>query len=316
MGMSPEARRRRDEGFSRRVAEQQARHAATWQRAAHLGQALDLGEPLGIYRTEITPPLGVRRVLRLLIPVPGLLLALVLLLARAPGVALPQLVFFPFLAGGYALMFFVISRQSRFTRWLYGYTGGLAEVDPDGRPRVIRWSEVVDVADEWTSSSSDSDTLWDYRGFRLTVADGRSVPITAKYRNALDPYGPVGGILRALTPAEVGDAIPRFPSIADLITDRVVARVVDRRAAALRDGAVITIGEVRVTRDGMAGPKDAALTPWGAIERVELRPGRMRVFPIGGKRRKYDNHRDGSGYAVHCRVLLALGVTATYEASG
>jgi hypothetical protein len=42
----------------------------------------------------------------------------------------------------------------------------------------------------------------------------------------------------------------------------------------------------------------------------------MRVFPIGGKRRKYDNYRDGSGYAVLCRVLLTLGVHATYEADG
>jgi hypothetical protein len=99
-------------------------------------------------------------------------------------------------------MFFVLSRRGRFTRWLYGYPGGLAEV---------------------------------------------------------------------------GDAIPRFPSIADLITDRAVTPVVARQAAAVRDGAVITRDEVRVTRDGIAGPKDAALTPWAAIERVELRAGRVKV---------------------------------------
>jgi hypothetical protein len=314
--MSPEARQRLDQGFRRRAAEHQARHAANWQHAVQLGQALDLGDPLGIYRTEITPPLGVRRVLRLLAPVPVFVLVVVLLIVWAPDAGVPLLGASPFLAGGYCLMFFVIIRRGRFTRWLYGYTGGLAEVDPDGRPRVVRWDEVTDVVDEWTSSGSESQSLWDYQGFRLTTADGRTVSIIATYQNALDPYGQVGDMLRALTPAEVGDTIPRFPSIADLITDQAVARVVARQAAAIRDGAVITRGEVRLTREGIAGPKDAAPTPWGAIERVELRPGRVKVRRIGGKPRKYDNYRDGSGYAVLCRVLLALGVNASYEATG
>jgi len=314
--MSPEARQRLDQGFRRRVAEHQERHAANWQHAVHLGRTIGLGDPLGIYQTEITPSLGVRRVLVLLAPVPAFVLVVVLLLIGAPAAALPLLGLAPFLAGGYCLLFFVLSRRGRFTRWLYGYTGGLAEVDPDGHPRVVRWDEVTDAVDEWVPSGSESQSSWDYVGFRLTSADGRTVPITAKYRNALDPYGPVGGLLRALTPAEVGDAIPRFPSIADLLTDRAVSRVVARQTAEVRDGAVLTRGQVQLTRAGIAGPKDAAPTPWAAIERVELRPGRVRVHPIGAKPRKYDDHRDGSGYAVLGRVLLALGVNASFEPRG
>jgi len=314
--MSPEARQRLDQSFRRRTAEQQARHAATWQHAARLGQALDLGEPLGIYQTEITPPLGVRRVLRLLVPAAIFLVVLVLLLAWVPDAALPLLGLTPFLAGGYLLVFFMIIRRGRFTRRLYGYSGGLAEVDPDGRPRVVRWVEVTDVVDEWSSAGSESQSLWDYAGFRLTTADGRLVPITASYRNALDPYGPVGGLIAALAPAEVGAAIPRFPSIADLITDRAVTPVVARLAEAVRGGATVTRTDIRVSREGLAGPKDATVTPWGAIERIELRPGHLRVRPIGGKARKYDNYRDGSGYAVLGRLLVALGANASFEARG
>ena len=314
--MSPEARQRLDQGFRRRTAEQQARHAATWQHAVQLGQALDVGEPLGIYHTEITPPVGVRRGLRLLAPVAVFLLVLVLLIAWDSEAALPLLRLSPVLAFGYCLVVFVTLHRRRFTRWLYGYPGGLAEVDPDGRPRVVRWVEVTDAVDEWSSASSESQSLWDYEGFRLTTADGRLVPITANYRNALDPYGPVGGLIAALVPAEVGAAIPRFPSIADLITDRAVTPVVARLAEAVRGGATVTRAGLRLTTEGIAGPKDATVTPWGAIERIELRPGRLRVRPIGGKARKYDNYRDGSGYAVLCRVLIALGVNASFEPRG
>ncbi|WP_433788633.1 hypothetical protein [Actinoplanes sp. CA-252034] len=316
MGMSPEARQRLDQGFQRRTAEQQARHAADWQHAAHLGHALGLGEPLGIYQTEITPPLGVRRVLRLLAPAAMFLVVLVLVVVWGPREALPLLSVTPLVAGGYCLMFLVISRRGRFTRWLYGYRDGLAEVDPDGHPRVVRSSEVIDVVDAWTSSGSESQSSWDYEGFRLTTADGRTVLITGKYRNALDPFGPVGGLIAALVPASVGTAIPRFPSIADLMTDWAVSLVVARLVETVRGGATVVRKDFRVSLEGLAGPKDTTITPWDAIERIELRPGHVKVRPIGGKARKYDDYRDASGYAVLCRVLLALGVNASFEARG
>ncbi|GIE76326.1 hypothetical protein Aph02nite_22760 [Actinoplanes philippinensis] len=312
--MSPEARQRLDHGFQRRAEEQQTRHAADWQHAAQLGETLGLGRPLGIFHLETTPPLGVRRVLRLLVPAAMFLLVLVLLIVWTPDTALPLLSLIPFVAVGYCLVFFVVSRRGRFTRWLYGYAGGLAEADPDGPPRVVRFAEVTDVVDEWSSSGSESS--WDYQGFRLTTADGRTVPITAKYRNALDPYGPVGALIAALAPAEVGTAVPRFPSTADLITDGAVIPIAARAAATVRSGETVVRGDLRVAPDGIAGPKDTAITPWAAIERIELRPGHVKVRRIGGKALKYDNYRDGSGYAVLCHVLIALGVDASFEPRG
>jgi hypothetical protein len=305
--MRPEARQKLDAGFQRRAAQRREQLAVNWQHAVQVGRWLGLGEPLGIYHTEITPGLGARRVLLLLTPVVAFVLAVVLLAVWAPDVATPLLGVAPCLAGACVLAAFVITRRLRFTRWLYGYADGLAEVDPDGQPRPLRWDEVTDVVDEWSSAGSESQSSWSYEGFRLTAADGRTVSITAKYENALDPYAPIGGIIAAL---------PRLRSIADLINEQVVAPVAARQAEAVRGGAVLVRGDVRVTRDGISGPKDAAATPWAAIERVELRPGRVKVRPIGGKARKYDNYRDGSGYAVLCRVLRALGVDAAYEAGG
>jgi hypothetical protein len=142
------------------------------------------------------------------------------------------------------------------------------------------------------------------------------VSITAKYRNALDPYGPVGGLIAALMPAEVGTAVPRFPSIADLMIGWAVTPVVARLAEAVRGGATVVRKDFRVALEGIAGPKDTTITPWDAIERIELRPGHVKVRPIAGKARKYDNYRDGSGYAVLCRVLVALGVNASFEPRG
>ncbi|MET7423016.1 hypothetical protein [Dactylosporangium sp. NPDC005555] len=312
--MSARQRQELDAAFQRRVAQRQQQSAANWQHAVQVGQGLGLGEPLGIYHAEITPPLGTRRVLLLIAPVPVFVAGVVLLALWAPDAAVPVLGVSPVLAGGYILGCALAARRRRFTRWLYGYTGGLAEADPEGPPRPVRWDEVTDVVDEWSSSGSESG--WDYDGFRLTIAGGRILPVTAGYSNALDPYGPAGGIIAALLPGEVGAAIPRFPSIGDLITGQAVSRVVARQAAAVRAGGVLTRGDVRVTRDGIGGPKDATPTPWAAIERIELRPGRVKVRPFTGRARTYDNYRDGSGYSVLCRVLLELGVQASFEARG
>ncbi|MEV4132074.1 hypothetical protein AB0J72_07895 [Dactylosporangium sp. NPDC049742] len=316
MGMSPEARRRLDERFGQRVERRRQDHAANWEHAVRVGQGLGLGDPLGIYHTEVFPPLGARRVLWLVAPAVAYVAGVVLLVLWNPDRALPFIGVLPFLVGPYVVVCVLITRRRRFTRWLYAYGGGFAEVDPDGPPRPVRWDEITDAVDAWRHDGGESVSSWAYDGFLLTTAGGRTVPVTAKYENALDPYAPIGGMIAALMPAEVGAAIPRFPTIAGLIVDRAVIPVVERQAGAVRGGAVLTRGGVRVTRDGIAGPKDTTVTPWAAIDRIELRPGRVKVRPVAGKARTYTDHRAGSGYSVLCRVLLALGVTASYEARG
>ncbi|WP_460491777.1 hypothetical protein [Dactylosporangium cerinum] len=208
MGMRPVARQQLEEQYRRMVGQAQQRSAANWRHAVQVGQALGLGEPLGLYHTEVTPPLGARRVLLLLAPIPVFAGAAVLLLLWAPDAAVPILGVSPVLAGAYVVVCVVVSRRGRFTRWLYGYPGGLAEVDPGAPPRPVRWDEVTDVVDHWTSDGSESQSMWSYEGFLLTVGDGRTVTIPANYQNALDPYGPGGGFFAALLPAEVAAAFP------------------------------------------------------------------------------------------------------------
>lgn len=312
--MSADARRQLDQAVQRRVEQRQRQAAANWEHAVQVGRSLGLGEPLGIYHTEVIPPLGARRVLRLLSPVAVLALGATLLVLRAPAAAPPVIGVSLLLAVAYAFLVLAVTwRLGRFTRWLYGYTGGLAELDADGQPRPIRWADVADVVDAWSSAGLESPS---YEGFRLTTAAGRTVLVTARYSNALDPYAPGGGLIAALMPAEVGAAFPRFPSIADLITGQAVARVVAHQAESVRGGAVVVRGGMRVTRDGIAGPKDATVTPWAAIDRIELRPGHVKVRPIGGRARTYAGSRDASGNAVLCRLLLALGANASYDATG
>jgi hypothetical protein len=155
----------------------------------------------------------------------------------------------------------------------------------------------------------------DYAGYRLTTASGEIVSITSRYQNMLDPYAPIGRTIAAMLPAQAGAAIPRFPTIDELIAGQAVVRVVVRQAAAVRNGAVVERGGVRVTRDGIAEPHDEGAVPWAAIERIALRPGKMKIFGEGSKR-AYNNYVDGSGFGVLCRLLVELGISASFDPTG
>jgi hypothetical protein len=316
MGMSPEARRRLDDGLRRRKDERNEQFAARWQDAVRLGEHLGLVQAVGIYRTEVDPPVGVRAVLRMLAPIPAVVVVVLLAATVRPGVLVPLIMLVPFAVGGWVFVCFIAIRRNRFDRWLYGYTGGFAELDPGVQPRVVRWDDVTDVVDEWVSASSESMGLWDYVGYRLTTTSGEVVSITSRYRNMLDPYAPIGRVIAGMLPAQAGSVIPRLPTIAELVAGQAVSRIVARQAAALRNGTVVVRGGVRVTWEGIAEPKDIGALPWAAIERIAFQPGKMQVFPIGGKRRTYNNYVDGSGFGVLCRLLAELGISASFDPTG
>jgi hypothetical protein len=314
--MSPEARRRLDDGLRRRIDERSGQFAARWQDAVGLGAQFGLAQAVGIYRTEVNPPVGVRVVLRMLAPIPAVLVVVLVAATVPPGVLAPLIMLVPFAVGGWAFLWFMTIRRNRFDRWLYVYTGGFAELDPGVPPRVVRWEDITDVVDQWVSASSESMSLWDYAGYRLTTASGDIVSITSRYQNMLDPYAPIGRTIAGMLPAQAGAAIPRFPTIDELIAGQAVARVVVRQAAAVRNGAVVERGGVRVTRDGIAEPHDEGALPWAAIERIALRPGKMKIFPVRGRKRTYNNYVDGSGFGVLCRLLVELGISASFDPTG
>jgi len=314
--MSPEARRRLDDGFRRRIDDRSGQFGARWQDAVGLGEHFGLGQAVGIYRTEVNPPVGVRVVLRMLAPIPAVVVVVLVAATVLPGVLVPLIMLAPFAVGGWVFVCFMAIRRNRFDRWLYVYTGGFAELDPGLPPRVVRWEDITDVVDEWVSASSESMSLWDYAGYRLTTASGDIVSITSRYQNMLDPYAPIGRTIAGMLPAQVGAAIPRFPTIDELIIGQAVARVVARQATAVRNGAVVGGGGIRVTRDGIAASKDIDALPWAAIERIAFRPGKMKIFPVRGRKRTYDNYVDGSGFGVLCRLLVELGISASFDPTG
>ena len=84
----------------------------------------------------------------------------------------------------------------------------------------------------------------------------------------------------------------------------------------MRNGAVVERGGIRVTWDGIAEPTDIGALPWAAIERIALRPGKMQIFPVRGRKRTYNNYRDGSGFGVLCRLLVELGINASFDPTG
>jgi hypothetical protein len=314
--MSPEARRRLDDGFRRRIDDRSGQFAARWQDAVGLGGHFGLAQAVGIYRTEVNPPVGVRVVLRMLAPIPAVVVVVLVAATVLPGALAPLIMLVPFAVGGWAFVCFMAIRRNRFDRWLYGYTGGFAELDPGVPPRVVRWQDITDVVDEWVSAGSESMSLWDYAGHRLTTASGDIVSITTRYQNMHDPYAPIGRTIAGMLPAQVGAAIPRFPTIDELIIGQAVVRVVARQATAVRNGAVVERGGIRVTRDGIAAPKDIHALPWAAIERITLRPGKMKIIPVRGRKRTYDNYVDGSGFGVLCRLLVELGISASFDPTG
>jgi hypothetical protein len=314
--MSPEARRRLDDGIRRRIDDRSGQFAARWQDAVGLGGHFRLAQAVGIYRTEVNPPVSVRVVLRMLAPIPAVVVVVLVAATVLPGVLAPLIMLVPFAVGGWAFVCFMAIRRNRFDRWLYGYTGGFAELDPGVPPRVVRWEDITDVVDEWVSAGSESMSLWDYAGYRLTTASGDIVSITCRYQNMLDPYAPIGRTIAGMLPAQVGAAIPRFPTIDELITGQAVVRVVARQAAAVRNGAVVERAGIRVTRDGIAEPHDIGALPWAAIERIAFRPGKMKIFPVRGRKRTYDNYVDGSGFGVLCRLLVELGISASFDPTG
>ena len=209
--MSPEARRRLDDGFRRRIDERGGQFAARWQDAVGLGGRFGLAQAVGIYRTEVHPPVGGRVVLRMLAPIPAVVVVVLVAATVLPGVLVPLIMVVPFAVGGWVLVWFMAIRRNRFDRWLYGYTGGFAELDPGVPPRVVRWQDITDVVDQWVSAGSESMSLWDYAGYRLSTASGEIVSITSRYQNMLDPYAPIGRTIAGMLPAKPAPRSPASP---------------------------------------------------------------------------------------------------------
>jgi len=54
-------------------------------------------------------------------------------------------------------------------------------------------------------------------GYSLRCTDGQALEIPRSFQNVRDPYGELGRSLRRLLPIAVGDTMPQFPTIDEVV---------------------------------------------------------------------------------------------------
>lgn len=217
--MLPEPERKLGAGFQRRVDEQRDRYAAQLTYAEQFAAHFECGEVVGVYSARAGGDVRRRAYVVGLLPMAAIPVLIVGAAAEVPGV-LPVLGLFPFAFGAWFGLSLWRGREPKRTAWFYVFTQGfLLPGDPQAPAVPVRWSQVVEVSDVWTgvynpASEESRPTLTAYR---LRMTDGQVHEISRSFWNVLDPYRQVGQMLRSLVPASVGNAIPAFPTIDEII---------------------------------------------------------------------------------------------------
>jgi hypothetical protein len=315
MRIRPEAKQRLEQGFQRRIDEQQRRFAMQWQNAVEYGQRSGLGRAVGIFRAEVHPPLRLFFIVRLMAPLAAIPLLIMAAVKGVPGMS--RLLFVsPFLFGGWIGVNSLLAWRNRYYRWLFAYADGFTEFDESGQPdRPTRWDDFTDVADSWTWTDSEvSSNSWTFDGLQLTLHGGTSILFNTPYRNMLDPYHPVNRLLATLLPSTVASIIPQFPTITEIFTIHLIRKILDRDLATIHAGGIVERAGIRVTRDGLILPGQTSVTPRAAIRRIDLTPNRARIQLSAGGRTTTCPVMASSGPWVLSLLLNQLEVQASFSA--
>lgn len=226
--MRPEAERRLREGFQRRVDEQSDRYAAQLAHARQQAGRFECGEVAGVFSAEAGGEPTPRTYVVALLPIAALPLAIALPATGIPG-ALHFLIAYPFLAGAWVGLAFLLGREPKRRVWLYAFTEGFMLLDrPPADAMPVPWSQVTGISPVWTNTYRPGDE--DHprpvlTAYRLRSADGRLHEISRSFKNVQDPYGEMGQLFRGLAPGVVGTTMPRLPTVDEVIA--TYARVPD-----------------------------------------------------------------------------------------
>jgi hypothetical protein len=71
------------------------------------------------------------------------------------------------------------------------------------------WTDVCNISAEESRPALTA--------YRLRWADGQTQEIPRSFQNVSDPYPDVGPLLKSMLPASVGQAMPAFPTIGEII---------------------------------------------------------------------------------------------------
>ena len=225
MAMRPEAERNLRGGFQRRVDEQSYRYAAQLAHADQLSAHFECGEVVGVYSAQAGGDVRRRAYVVALLPMAAIPVLIIATAARVPGM-LPLLGLFPFAFGAWSGLSLWRGREPKRTVWFYAFAQGFMLLDDaPGPARPVRWNQIVEVNDVWTGvyNAASEESRPTLTAYRLRSADGQVHEISRSFWNVLDPYRQVGQLLRSLVPASVGNAIPKFPTI-----DEIIARYAKR----------------------------------------------------------------------------------------
>jgi hypothetical protein len=224
MPISAESRRRLDAGFQSRVDEQRRRYAGRWADAERLAAGLGYGKVIGIFSMEERSDefggsvlrYGFWAMLPFLIGFPLLIAAA---MAKIRG-TFRLMIALPFVTGAWFLAVTLWAHRKKGRAWLYVFADGFATF-ADFAPETTsaRWDEVADLRQIWEQrfDMDGDETVPVLAAYELRTRDGRQFVISRALRNMMDPYAPVGRLISALVPASVGDVIPRFPTIDEII---------------------------------------------------------------------------------------------------
>jgi hypothetical protein len=215
----PEAERKLRSGFQRHVDRQAERYAAQLTHAEQLAVRLECGEVAGVFGGQAGGE--TRRGAYVVAALP--IAAIPVLIAGAavgiPGMV-PLLGATPFVAGAWFGVTMWRWRVPKRRVWFYAFAQGCAFLDgPQADAVFLRWSEVTEVGEVWTSvyDVSAEESRPTLTAYRLRCANGQACEISRSLHNVRDPYPDVGPLLRGLMPAQVGATLPRFPTVDEVI---------------------------------------------------------------------------------------------------
>ena len=217
--MRPEAEQKLRQGFQRRADEQRDKYATQLADSRRFAAGQECGEVVGVFTTRAGGDVRLRAYVVGLLPLAAIPFLIAFGAVDLPG-ALPLLAISPFLLAGWFGLSIWRGREPRRNIWLYAFTEGFALFDrPQASAVTVRWSQVTEVGVIWKqfSDPGEEEPRPVLSGYSLRCADGQVYEITRSFQNVRDPYGEFGRSLRRLMPAAVGDTMPHFPTIDEVI---------------------------------------------------------------------------------------------------
>ena len=285
MPLRPEAQRRLQQGFQKRVRAEYRKYASQHQQAVTLATTFHLGQLQGIFalkqQSTSETVFGSLFILLILCSIVGVSLVGMALNHHPSGVTIARSILaLAVLGGGVVLSGWLWLRPPRYL-WLYAFTDGVAVGSPPSLDQhIMRWEHVSDIRTVWTDlfSPVSEETALRCTAYELRLQDGRAVVIPRAFLNMLDPYRSVGPLIRALVPPAVAQTFPSFPVIDEIIMQHLTHHVLPGALAAYQAGRTLAFGEVTVSTLGVSLAYDQPLIPWSDVKRIALENGALTIM--------------------------------------